>query len=70
MSQEEEMRARPSALRVLLILPFAAVLWVPFYNAAEPSVLGVPFFYMYQLVWILLTSVVIGAIYLVEHRRG
>src|SRR6202008_607704 len=30
---------------LLLLLPFVALLWVPFYNSIEPTLLGFPFFY-------------------------
>jgi len=39
-------------MRWLLLLPFAGLLWVPFYNAAEPTLFGFPFFYWYQLAWV------------------
>ncbi len=54
--------------RVLLIIPFIAVLWVPFYDRVEPSVAGFPFFYWYQLLWVVLSVGVIGVVYLFEHR--
>ena len=40
--------------RLLLLIPFFAVLWVPSYNRLEPALGGVPFFYWYQLAWILI----------------
>ncbi len=43
---------------------------MPFYNRAEPAAFGVPFFYWYQLAWIVLATVLIGAVYLIEHRVG
>ena len=39
-------------LAFLLVLPFAALLWPPFYNRAAPALFGIPFFYWYQLLWI------------------
>lgn len=54
--------------RILLLIPFIAVLWVPFYDRAEPSVAGFPFFYWYQLLWVILSVAVIGVVYLLEHR--
>ena len=54
--------------RVLLIIPFVAVLWVPFYNRTEPTLWGFPFFYWYQLLWIILSVLIIGLVYLLEHR--
>lgn len=53
--------------RILLIVPFIAVLWVPFYNKTEPTLWSFPFFYWYQLLWIVLSGVIIGFVYLVEH---
>jgi hypothetical protein len=62
------MPARPVAwARLLLLIPFVAVLWVPFYNSAEPSLAGVPFFYWYQLAWIILSAVIIAIVYRLEH---
>jgi hypothetical protein len=50
---------------LLLLIPFIALLWVPFYNREEPAIAGIPFFYWYQFLWIPLTSLLI---YIV-HRR-
>src|SRR5215470_4669838 len=44
---------------LLLLIPFVALLWVPFYNRIEPALFGIPFFYWYQFVWVILTSLVI-----------
>jgi len=44
------------AWNLLLALPFVALLWVPFYNSVEPAAWGIPFFYWYQFVWVLLTA--------------
>jgi uncharacterized protein DUF3311 len=49
--------------RWLLALPFIALLWVPFYNAIEPTLGGFPFFYWYQLLWLLITSALIIFLY-------
>jgi len=57
-------RERPSWWNLLLVLPFVALLWVPFYNSIEPAIWGVPFFYWYQFVWVFLTS----AIVILVHR--
>ena len=52
--------------RCLFILPFVATLWVSSYNSVEPMIAGVPFFYWYQLLWILIAAVLIGIVYAVE----
>ena len=54
--------------RALLIIPFVAVLWVPFFDRIEPRLWSFPFFYWYQLLWVLLSVAVIGTVYLLEHR--
>ena len=52
--------------RLLLILPFIAMLWVSSYDSAEPMVAGIPFFYWYQLLWILIGAVLIAFVYVLE----
>ena len=52
--------------RLLLILPFISMLWVSSYNTAEPMIAGIPFFYWYQLLWILIAAALIALVYAVE----
>jgi hypothetical protein len=47
----------------LLVVQFVAVLWPPFYNTAEPYWHGVPFFYWYQLLWVLVGAVLTAVVY-------
>ncbi len=47
------------AWNLLLVLPFVALLWVPFYNVIEPAAWGIPFFYLYQFAWVFITSAII-----------
>src|SRR5262249_46358397 len=50
LAEQSSDRPRRRGLRwtdLLLIVPAIAVLWVPFYNSAEPSLGGIPFFYWY-----------------------
>jgi hypothetical protein len=49
---------------LLLLVPFVALLWVPFYNSYEPTLLGFPFFYWYQFLWVPITSLLIFIVYL------
>jgi hypothetical protein len=44
---------------LLLLIPFVALLWVPFYNRIDPAIFGIPFFYWYQFIWVVLTSLII-----------
>ena len=55
---------------LLLLIPYVAVLWVPFYNAVEPTILGFPFFYAYQMAWIVISSALIAVVYLVTGSRA
>ncbi|HEX3994607.1 MAG TPA: DUF3311 domain-containing protein [Acetobacteraceae bacterium] len=52
--------------RLLLVLPFIAMLWVSSYNSTEPMLAGIPFFYWYQLLWILIGAALIALVYAVE----
>ncbi len=56
------------AVYLLLIVPFIALLWVPFYNSALPELGGIPFFYWYQLVWVPLTALILYIVYLATER--
>ena len=48
---------------ILLAIPCIAVLVAPFYNAIDPSLFGVPFFYWWQLLWVPLSGVFIAIVY-------
>jgi Protein of unknown function (DUF3311) len=54
--------------RLLFAIPVLVIMWVPFYNRTEPSLGGVPFFYWYQLAWILIGAFVVLVVYLIETR--
>jgi hypothetical protein len=47
----------------LLVLPWIAVVWVPFYNKLEPMLWGFPFFYWYQLLWVLISAAITALVY-------
>ena len=56
---------------LVLVLPFIAMLWVPSYDSAEPALGGVPFFYWYQLLWVLLTPLfTLGAYAVIKKARS
>jgi uncharacterized protein DUF3311 len=54
--------------RLLFLLPFVAMMWVPSYNRIEPELGGIPFFYWYQLGWILLGAVIVALVHVIETR--
>jgi hypothetical protein len=45
------------------------MMWVPSYNRIEPELAGIPFFYWYQMLWIVLGVAVMLPIYFREERR-
>ncbi|MGI8701334.1 MAG: DUF3311 domain-containing protein [Nocardioidaceae bacterium] len=53
---------------VLLLIPLLALLIVPIYARSGPELLGFPFFYWYQFVWVLLASAFTQASYVVIKR--
>ena len=56
-------RRSPNPIWLILLLPYIALLWGPFYNFTEVNVLGFPFFYWYQFMWVPLTSLLIYVVY-------
>lgn len=48
---------------LLLIVPFIALLGVPFYASGEPSFAGFPFFYWYQFLWVILGAALTAIVY-------
>jgi hypothetical protein len=53
----------------LLLIPFVATLWVPFYNSVEPSWQGIPFFFWYQFLWIIIGAALVGLVYFRTERE-
>lgn len=53
-----------------LIAPFIAMLWVSSYAKIEPTFIGIPFFYWYQMLWVLIsTALTMLAYKLVQRER-
>jgi Protein of unknown function (DUF3311) len=51
-------------IRMLALLPFAAILIGPFFvNRVEPSILGMPFLLAWFVAWILLSAVIMAIIF-------
>jgi hypothetical protein len=51
----------------LLIVPYVAIAWLPSYNRIEPTLYGIPFFYWYQLLWVILSSAIIALVFKLAH---
>jgi hypothetical protein len=54
---------------VLLGSAFVALLWVPSYAHLTPALGGIPFFYWYSLLWLVLNMVCQWIAYLLLGRR-
>jgi hypothetical protein len=64
MQTEPAKRGQWSWWYLLFVVQFIAVLWPPFYNKAEPDFVGIPFFYWYQLLWVMISAVFTAIVYL------
>jgi hypothetical protein len=51
---------------LLLLIPFIATLIPQFYNFGSPELGDIPFYYWYQLLWILITAGLTGVIYVLK----
>jgi hypothetical protein len=49
---------------LLLFVPAIGTLVPPFYASATPMLGGVPFFYWYHFLWVVLSAVLTGIVYL------
>ena len=47
----------------LLLVPLIGLLIPPIYNSADPTFIGLPFFYWYQLAWVPISVAVTGLVY-------
>lgn len=54
---------------LLLLAPFIGTLWPPLYNRVDPALFGLPFFYWYQLLWVVITSTLLGLVLLLTRER-
>jgi hypothetical protein len=61
---------RAALWHLLLVVPFIATLWVPFYNSLEPRVFGIPYFYVYQFAWIGISVVLTVVVYFATKSKG
>ena len=54
----------------LLVIPFAATLVPPIYAPRLPEWLGFPFFYWYQILWIVLSALIVFFVYAQERGQN
>jgi hypothetical protein len=56
------------AVAVLLAVPCLALAAVPLYSRETPKIAGWPFFYWYQVAWVLITPILTYAAYVIIKR--
>jgi hypothetical protein len=52
------------------VIQLLAVVWPPFYNKIEPTFAGIPFFYWYQLLWVIIGAVLTAIVYFATDREA
>ena len=55
-------------IAVCLIAPFVAMLWVGSYAKTDPAFIGIPFFYWYQMAWVLISTALTATAYALWQR--
>jgi hypothetical protein len=63
MNGESGKRSAWSWWYLLFVVQFAVALWPPLYNRIEPSLMGIPFFYWFQLLWVIVSAVFTAIVY-------
>jgi cytosine/uracil/thiamine/allantoin permease len=63
MDRQSEKQRGWSWWYVLFLVQFVAVMWPPFYNKADPSFVGMPFFYWYQLAMVIVGAALTAIVY-------
>ncbi|CAM5598546.1 DUF3311 domain-containing protein [Streptomyces fumanus] len=53
---------------VCLLAPFVAMLWVGSYAKTDPAFIGIPFFYWYQMAWVLISTALTAIAYRLWQR--
>jgi len=69
MINPHEKRSQWSWWYLLFVVQFVIVLWPPFYNKAEPYWMGIPFFYWFQLLCVIIAAVLTAIVYFATRER-
>ena len=61
---DETRKPRRSRLwYLLLIVPFIGTMFPSFYASADPKLWGFPYFYWYQMLWVLISAIITYVVY-------
>jgi Protein of unknown function (DUF3311) len=70
MSSQQGDKPKWSWWYLLFVIQLLAVVWPPFYNKIEPTFAGIPFFYWYQLLWVIIGAVLTVIVYFATDREA
>ncbi len=48
---------------LLFVVQIVVILWPPLYNKVEPTLIGLPFFYWFQLLWVIVSALFTAVVY-------
>ncbi len=57
------LRTRRLLIGLMFLVVAVVSLWVPLYNRTGPSLAGMPFFYWFQIAWIVVGAVAVAIAY-------
>jgi hypothetical protein len=60
----------PAWVWMVLAAPYAGLLFPAVYARATPTLFGFPFFYWYQMAWVVATSLLLGLVYHSANRAN
>lgn len=63
MNEVRKFRSGWSWWYLLFVVQFVAVLFPNFYNSIEPQWVGIPFFYWYQMLWVIVSAIFTAIVY-------
>lgn len=58
-----EVKAKNRGWYILLIIPFIGTLWTSSFASVKPVLWGIPFFYWYQFLWIIISAILTFIVY-------
>jgi Protein of unknown function (DUF3311) len=64
MTGEHKSRGAWSWWYLLFVIQIAVALWPPLYNKVEPPWMGMPFFFWFQLLWVIVSAVFTAVVYI------
>jgi hypothetical protein len=64
MNNADKTRGGWSWWYLLFVIQFVVILWPPLYNKIAPTFMGIPFFYWFQMLWVIVSAVFTAVVYL------